>query len=82
MKTLYYTVEIELEDCEGTEKTTGFKDINLYKIEDNKPLLITSIQAENQYATIDELNHFIMFTITEEDNFGLDLETTYLFDQL
>lgn len=82
MITLYYTVEKELQKIDGVEETTEWKDISLYKIEDNQPKLITTIQAENEYSTIDELNHFVEIIITEDDDFGLDVNETYLFEQL
>lgn len=82
MKTLYYTVEKELENTDGIEYANGYKNISLYKIEADQPKLITTIQAENEYNTLDELNHFVKTTITEEDDFGLNINETYLFKKL
>jgi hypothetical protein len=41
MKKLYYTVTKQLNDFDGIEQTNGFKDIHIYDIVNNKPLLIT-----------------------------------------
>ncbi len=83
MKTLYYTVDKELNNIDGTEETTGYKDIRLYDIIDNKPVLITEISAENEYSTIDELNHFVEVTIMEEDfETHLNKEDTFVFELL
>jgi hypothetical protein len=80
MKTLYYTVTKQLNDIDGVEETNGFKDIRIYDIIDNKPLLITEIEAENEYSSLDEINHFVEITMMEEDfETHLDKEETYTF---
>ena len=45
MKTLYYTVEKELQDIDGIEETTGYKDIRVYDIVNNKPKLVVEINV-------------------------------------
>lgn len=84
MKTLYYTVEKELENiADGIDQATGVKDIRIYDIVDNKPKLVTEINAENEYSTQDELEHFVKYTLQEEDfETHLDKELTYLFESL
>lgn len=83
MKTLYYTVTKQLNDYDRVQETNGFKDIILYDIVDNKPKLVVEIEAENEYSDLDELNHFIEFTIQEEDfETHLDKEESYLFELL
>lgn len=83
MKTLYYTVEKELQNVGEVEETTGYKDIRLYDIVDNKPILITEISAENGYDTIDELNYFVEETMMDEEfETHLDKDLTYIFEPL
>lgn len=83
MKTLYFTVEKELQDIDGIEETTGYKTITVYDIVENKPKLVVEIEAENEYSTTDELEHFAEFTLQEEDfETHLDKEMTFLFEQL
>lgn len=83
MKTLYYTVEKELRDVDGFQETTGYKDIRIYDIVDNKPLLITEISAENEYSTLEELEYFVEFTLQEDDfETHLDKELTFTFEML
>ena len=80
MKTLYYTVTKQLIDVDGFEETNGYKDIIIYDIVDNKPLIVAEIEAENEYNTLDELNHFIEYTLLEEDfETHLNKEETYNF---
>jgi hypothetical protein len=83
MRTLYFTVEKELRDIDGIEKTTGYKTIKVYDIVENKPKLIVEIEAENEYSTIDELEHFVE-NLLQEDDFEthLDKDMTFLFEQL
>lgn len=83
MKTLYYTVEKELQSGDGYEETTGYKDIRIYDIVDNKPILITEISAENEYSTLEELEFFVEHTLQEEDfETHLDKELTFKFEIL
>lgn len=83
MKTLYYTVEKELRDVGGVYETTGYKDIRIYDIVDNKPLLVTEISAENEYSTLEEIEYFVEFTLQEEDfETHLDKELTFTFEIL
>ena len=83
MKTLYYTVKKELQNVGEVEETTGYKDIRLYDIVDNKPILITEISAENGYDTIDELNYFVEETMMDEEfETHLDKDLTYIFEPL
>lgn len=83
MKTLYYTVEKELQDIDGIEETTGYKTILLYDIVDNKPKLIAEISAENEYSTQDEINFFLENTLQEDDfETHLNKEDTFLTEQL
>ena len=80
MKTLYYTVTKQLIDVDGFEETNGYKDIIIYDIIDNKPLIVAEIEAENEYNTLDELNHFVEYTLMEEDfETHLNKEETYNF---
>lgn len=67
MKTLYYVVEKELQDIDGVEETTGYKDIRIYDIVDGVPKLVDTISADNEYSTLDELKCFFEETIQEED---------------
>lgn len=83
MKTLYFTVEKELQDIDGIEETTGYKTITVYDIVDNKPKLVVEIEAENEYSTKDELEYFAENLLQEEDfETHLDKELTYIFEQL
>jgi len=83
MKTLYYTVEKELQSGDGYEETTGYKDIRIYDIVDNKPVLITEISAENGYSTQEELEFFVEETLQEEDfETHLDKTLTFTFEIL
>jgi len=83
MKTLYFTVEKELQDIDGIEETTGYKIITVYDIVENKPKLVVEIEAENEYSTTDELEHFVENLLQEEDfETHLDKEMTFLFEQL
>ena len=70
MKTLYYTTEKQLQDIDGIEETTGIKDISLYDIVDNKPILVIEIQVTNDCNTLQELEYFV-----EETLMGDDFET-------
>ena len=80
MKTLYYTVTKQLIYVDGFEETNGYKDIIIYDIVDNKPLIVAEIEAENEYNTLDELNHFVEYTLMEEDfETHLNKEETYNF---
>lgn len=83
MKTLYYTVTKQLNDLIGFEETNGYKDISIYDIVNNKPVLVAEIEAENEYSTIDELNHFVEYTLQEVDFIThLEKDKTYTFEQL
>lgn len=83
MKTLYFTVEKELQDIDGIGETTGYKTITVYDIVENKPKLVVEIEAENEYSTKDELEHFVENLLQEEDfETHLDKEMTFLFEQL
>ena len=83
MKTLYFTVEKQLQDIDGIEETTGHKTIAVYDIVDNKPKLVVEIEAENECSTIDELEHFVEYLLQEEDfETHLDKNMTFLFEQL
>lgn len=83
MKTLYYTVEKELQSGDGYEETTGYKDIRVYDIIDNKPVLVTEISAENGYSTQEELEFFVEETLQEEDfETHLDKTLTFTFEIL
>ena len=83
MKKLFYVVEKELEDIDGVQETTGYKDIRLYDIVDNVPKLVDTISAENEYSTLDELKCFVEETIQAEDyETHLDKTEEYVFEQL
>lgn len=83
MKTLYYTVEKELQSGDGYEETTGYKDIRIYDFVDNKPKLVFEISTYNEQSTLEELEFFIEETLQEEDfETHLDKELTYTFEQL
>lgn len=83
MKTLYFTVEKELQNIDGIEETTGYKTIAVYDIVENKPKLVIEIEAENEYSTTDELAHFVENLLQEEDfETHLDKNMTFLFEQL
>lgn len=83
MKTLYFTVEKELQNIDGIEETTGYKTITVYDIVENKPKIVVEIQAENEYSTVDELEHFVENLLQEEDfETHLDKGMTFLFEQL
>lgn len=83
MKTLYFTVEKELQDIDGIEEATGYKTIRVYDIVENKPKIVVEIQAENEYSTVDELENFVENLLQEEDfETHLDKEMTFLFEQL
>ena len=47
MKTVYYTVEKELQNVGDIEETTGYKDINVYFIENNIPKLLVTFFIKN-----------------------------------
>lgn len=60
MKTLYYTVEKDLEFIDGIGETTGYKTINVYEIKESKLLLIAniedvSLEDESESVTLDYL---------------------------
>jgi len=81
MKTLYYTVEKELQDIDGIEETTGYKFVRLYDIVNNKPLLIAEITGDNENSNLDEINLFIEETMMEESfETYLDKKETYIFE--
>ena len=83
MKKLFYVVEKELEDIDGVQETTGYKDIRIYDIVDNVPKLVDTITAENEYSTLDELKCFVKETIQDEDyETYLDKSEEYEFEQL
>ena len=83
MKTLYYTVEKELQSGDGYEETTGHKDIRIYDFVDNKPKLVFEINVENIQSTLEELEFFVEETLQGKDfETHLDKELTYTFEQL
>lgn len=83
MRTLYFTVEKELQDIDGIEETTVYKTITVYDIVENKPKLVVEIEAGNEYSTTDELEHFAENLLQEEDfETHLDKNMTFLFEQL
>ena len=80
MKTLYYTVEKELQSGDGYEETTGYKDIRIYDFVDNKPKLVFETTLKNAESTREELEFFAEETLQEEDFVThLDKELTYTF---
>ena len=83
MKTLYYTVEKELQSVDGFEETTGYKTIRVYDFVENKPILIFEIEADNESSSQSELEFFVEETLQEE-NFEthLDKELTFTFEIL
>lgn len=83
MKTLYYTVEKELQSVDGFEETTGHKTIRVYDFVENKPILIFEIEADNENSSQSELDFFVEETLQEEDfETHLDKEETFTFELL
>ena len=58
-KKLYYTVERELERINDTLKTTGFKTITMYSIDNNVPEKIGDLYIENEGNSIDMMDEYL-----------------------
>lgn len=74
-KKLYYVVEKELTDNgDGTESTTGNKNITVYEIVNNEPKIFTTIDASIEDNSKDLIQEYL------DDN-GLG-EEIFVFKQL
>jgi predicted transcriptional regulator len=65
-KTLFYTVEKELQDIDGIEETTGNKKILVYDIVDNKPNQLLEIDSFNEDNSIDSIYHILDAHMSED----------------
>jgi hypothetical protein len=71
MKTLYYTVEKELQQVDNFEETTGFKTVTVYKIEDNKPTKFFTLEIHNDEKTKGAINDYLSDNGYEDEFFEL-----------
>ena len=71
MKTLYYTVEKELQQVGDIEETTGIKTITVYDILDSEIATIVSFEIENDENSKDAINGYLVDNGFEENEFSL-----------
>ena len=55
MKKIYYVVEKQLEDVDGFEETTGWKNVCGYNIVGNEMVTLCDFDMHNEDATVPEL---------------------------
>ena len=64
MKKFYYIVRPQLEDIGDFKETNGWKDISVYKIEDDELVLIvnftTELEADSQKEVLEFIDRDIM----------------------
>lgn len=72
-KTIYFTVEKEVEIGNEEEYITGNKDLSVYEIIDNKPKLLTTINCGNEENSIELINDYLL-----DNGFGEDCEIILL----
>ncbi len=71
-KKLYYTVDKELVDVDGISETTGWKDINVYDIVENEPVLLVTITCENHTDSIEMIRNELTNPDTMKENVFTD----------
>lgn len=47
MKTFYYVIEKQLLSYDNVQETSGWKDIRIYRLEDNEMILVMELEIEN-----------------------------------
>lgn len=47
MKTFYYVIEKQLLSYDNIQETSGWKDIRIYRIENNEMILVLELEIEN-----------------------------------
>lgn len=57
-KVLYYVVEKEFANVGFVEECTGYKDITVYEIDNNKPLKIFTVTGRNEESSEDLINQY------------------------
>ena len=55
MKKIYYVVEKQLEDVDGFEETTGWKNVIGYHMENNEMVSVCDFDMKNSDTTVSEL---------------------------
>jgi len=80
MKTkLYYVIEKKTETYQEFDECTGWKDVTVYRIEDNEIKKVVIIEIENQDNSIEAIIDYLVENDPNEDEFTEDL---YEFIQL
>ena len=59
-KKMYYTVKHELTRINGVLETTGFKNISMYSIENDKLIKVGDIDAENDTNEIEKIENYLI----------------------
>lgn len=71
MKKFYYIVRPQLEDVGDFKETNGWKDISVYKIEDDELVLIVNFTTELEANSQEEVLEFIDREIMADETIKL-----------
>ena len=59
MKVIYYVVKKELKVINGVEKTTGYKTISTYTLEENKLEMFFDLGLQNSSNSEEEIQNYL-----------------------
>lgn len=66
-KTLYFVVEKQLDDIDGVGTTNGLKEISVYDMVENKPVVFARIESDNEESSRDAIRNYL-----EDNGYGDD----------
>ena len=70
-KKLYYVVEKQLQELDGVEETTGWKEVTVYDIFDGVPEVFAKLDLENEESTEECIQDYLDDNGLGDDDFDL-----------
>jgi len=70
-KKLYYVVEKQLQELDGVEETTGWKEVTVYDIVDGVPEVFAKLDLENEESTEECIQDYLDDNGLGDDDFDL-----------